>query len=152
MWPNCLVPGSVPTRRPAQDVFETRCPGGQVCDASAVRKRAGWRTRFVGLPHTPGGKPARTYLYRADRKTRVRQVLWGDWLTIDGEEAGRAGCASSGRQRGRSPKRSLIPKEAYQRRTGRWRSSSWMSGRATAAVLISPERGAGERIMVIDAG
>ena len=38
---------------------------------------------YAGLGN--GGR--KLYLYEADRKTKVRQILWGDWLKVDGEEA-----------------------------------------------------------------
>jgi hypothetical protein len=37
---------------------------------------------YAGL----GDAGRKLYLYKADRKTKVRQVLWGDWLTVEGEE------------------------------------------------------------------
>ena len=42
--------------------------------------------RFVGLPKDARGKTAKTYLYAANRKTRKRQVLWGDWLQVTSEQ------------------------------------------------------------------
>lgn len=106
--------------------------------------------RFVGLPHTTGGKPARTYLFRADRKTRVRQVLWGDWLTIDGEEPDgwlRVIWSPNGPQ----PETLFIPKD-HTSATRPLEIIFLDVGQGDGAVLISPERGAGERIVVIDAG
>ena len=38
---------------------------------------------YAGLGN--GGR--KLYLYEADRNTKVRQILWGDWLKVDGEEA-----------------------------------------------------------------
>ena len=38
---------------------------------------------FVALPKDIKGKIEKTYLFNADRSTKVRQVLWGDWLTIN---------------------------------------------------------------------
>jgi hypothetical protein len=41
---------------------------------------------FVGLPKDDRGRTVKTYLFKANRTTKVRQVLWGDWLNVDGEE------------------------------------------------------------------
>jgi beta-lactamase superfamily II metal-dependent hydrolase len=95
-----------------------------------------------------GGK---TYLYKADKKKKFRQVLWGDFLKIDGEEPG-------GWLR-------IIwaPNDPEKRETVYIRKEDTVDrrpleiifldvGQGDGAVMISPETGANERITVIDAG
>ena len=40
---------------------------------------------FVGLPLDERGRAVKTYLCKANGD-RAREVLWGDWLNVDGEE------------------------------------------------------------------
>lgn len=102
---------------------------------------------FVALPEDGRN----TYLFKSDKKKKFRQVLWGDFLKIDGEEPG-------GWLR-------IIwaPKDPTKRETVFIKKKDTVEtrpleiifvdvGQGDGAVLISPERGANERIMVIDAG
>ncbi|RYG18343.1 MBL fold metallo-hydrolase, partial [bacterium] len=102
---------------------------------------------FVGLK--PRG--AKSYLYNADKRTKFRQVIWGDFLTIDGEEAG-------GWLR-------IIwaPKDPQKKATVYIQKEDTVEkrpleivfvdvGQGDGCVLISPETGKKERITVIDAG
>lgn len=105
---------------------------------------------FVGLPPTNRGKSANTYLYKQNRTTKVRQVLWGDWLHMDGEEPDGWlriiwGPTSD------NPETLFIPKD----HTTDQRPLEIIFldvGQGDGAVLITPERDDNERIMVIDAG
>ena len=106
--------------------------------------------RFVGLPRNAKGKTQKTYLYKADRKKKVRQVLWGDWLNIAGEEADgwlRVNWAPNSPK----PETLFIPKE-HTNETRPLEIVFLDVGQGDGAVLITPERGAGEAVIVIDAG
>ena len=106
--------------------------------------------RYVGLPPTNKGKSKKTYLYKADRKKKVHQVLWGDWLNVDGEEADGWLRVIRG-PKGPSLETLFIPKE----HTTDQRPLEIIFldvGQGDGAVLITPERDADERIFVIDAG
>ncbi|TDH38047.1 MBL fold metallo-hydrolase [Pseudohoeflea suaedae] len=104
---------------------------------------------FVGLPLDDDGKAIKTYLRSASGK-KVRQVLWGDWLNVDGEEP-------DGRLRiiwapkGPKPQTLYIPK-AHTTDTRPLEIVFLDVGQGDGAVLISPERGSREAVMVIDAG
>ena len=103
--------------------------------------------RFVG----PSADGKRTYLYEQDRSTRVREVIWGDFLRITADRADGwlevDWAAKSPKQR-----RTLyIPKSD----TVEQRPLEIVFvdvGQGDGAVVISPETGAKERITVIDAG
>ena len=102
--------------------------------------------RFVG----PGAPGENIYLYRADRKTKVRQVMWGDFLTIDGAEAD-GWLRVVWAPRSADPQTLFIP----QAHTSEMRPLEIIFvdvGQGDGAVLITPETGAKERIIVIDAG
>lgn len=103
--------------------------------------------RFVGLRND--GK--KTWLFEADRKQKVREVLWGDYLTVKQELAG--GWLEI----------DWAPKSPTKRRTLYIPVADTVEqrpleiifvdvGQGDGAVLISPETGAKERITVIDAG
>lgn len=106
--------------------------------------------RFVGLPLDRSGRRVKTYLYAEDRKKKVVEVLWGDWLTIAGEEPDgwlRVAWGSSGP----SPKTLFIPKDHTA--PARPLEIVFLDvGQGDGAVLITPERGSDERVIVIDAG
>ena len=105
---------------------------------------------FVGLPRNAKGKTQKTYLYKADRKKKVRQVLWGDWLNIDGEEADgwlRVNWAPNGPK----PETLFIPK-AHTNETRPLEMVFLDVGQGDGAVLITPERDDSEAVIVIDAG
>jgi beta-lactamase superfamily II metal-dependent hydrolase len=100
--------------------------------------------RFVGLGR-------KIFLFEADRKTKVRQVLWGDFLNVEGEEAdGFLKVVWSPRDPARRrelfiPKADTIEKRPLE-------IIFLDVGQGDGSVLITPETGANERIMVIDAG
>lgn len=105
---------------------------------------------FVDLPKTAKGKTVKTYLYKQNRKTKVRQVLWGDWLHVDGEEPDGWLRIIWGPESD-DPQTLFIPKE----HTAKQRPMEIIFldvGQGDGAVLITPERNDGERIIVIDAG
>ena len=103
--------------------------------------------RFVAL--RADGK--KTYLYKQDRKSKVRQVLWGDFLTVKNELAD--GWLEI----------DWAPKSPTKRQTLYIKKEDTIAerpleiifvdvGQGDGAVLISPETGAKERITIIDAG
>ena len=101
--------------------------------------------RFVGIGD-PGQK---YYLFKADKKTKLRQVLWGDFLTIDGEEDSWLRVVWA--PKSAAPQTAFIPKA----HTSEQRPLEIIFvdvGQGDGAVLISPETGAKERILIIDAG
>lgn len=103
--------------------------------------------RFVALRED--GK--KTYLFKADKKKKFRQVLWGDFLRIDGEEPGGwlriiwAPNDPAKREKVFIKKENTVEKRPLE-------IIFVDVGQGDGAVLISPERGAQERITVIDAG
>jgi hypothetical protein len=102
--------------------------------------------RFVGL-REDGGK---IHLVEEDRTTIVRQVLWGDFLKVDREEPDgflRIDWAPNSD----NPQKLFIHKDD----TVETRPLEVIFvdvGQGDGAVLITPERDAHERILVIDAG
>lgn len=105
---------------------------------------------FVALPKTASGRCIKTYLYEENRRTKVRQVLWGDWLCLDGEEADgwlRINWAPNGQ----NPETLYIPK-GHTVKTRPLEIIFLDVGQGDGAVLITPERVDGEAIIVIDAG
>ena len=102
--------------------------------------------RFVGL----GEDHQQRYLYEADRTTKFRHVLWGDWLKVDGEEP-------DGFLRiiwdanGPDPKEVFIHKD-HTIETRPLEIVFVDVGQGDGAVLITPATGTNERIVVIDAG
>jgi beta-lactamase superfamily II metal-dependent hydrolase len=102
--------------------------------------------RFVGL----GTNGRKLYLVEADRTTKFRQVLWGDFLTVLGEEP-------DGFLRIRWAPNSPTPRDVFIHKddTVERRPLEIIFvdvGQGDGAVLITPERGDDERIIVIDAG
>lgn len=106
--------------------------------------------RFVGLPKKANGERDKTYLFEADRKTRVVEVLWGDWLWVDGVEADGWLRVIWGRS-APNPRTVFIP-EAHTTDTRPLEIIFLDVGQGDGAVLITPERGSDERVIVIDAG
>jgi beta-lactamase superfamily II metal-dependent hydrolase len=106
--------------------------------------------RFVALPKTANGKTVKTYLFKENRTTRVRQVLWGDWLHIDGDEADGWTRVIWG-PTSDDPQTLYIPTD-HTAETRPLEIIFHDVGQGDGAVLITPERDDGERIMVIDAG
>ncbi|MFP1133071.1 ComEC/Rec2 family competence protein [Asticcacaulis sp. W401b] len=100
---------------------------------------------FAGL----GEKGRKLYLYEADRETEFRQVLWGDWLSVDGEEP------DGWLRIIWSPK--INPKTVYIRKSDTQETRPLEIvfldvGQGDGAVLITPETGADEGVIVVDAG
>jgi beta-lactamase superfamily II metal-dependent hydrolase len=106
--------------------------------------------RYVGLPE-PGTKHEKRFLYEADRKTRVRHVLWGDFLNVEAEEPD-GWLKVVWAPRDPIKRRELyIPGEhAVEQRP--LEIVFLDVGQGDGAVLITPERGEQERVIVIDAG
>ncbi len=105
---------------------------------------------FVGLPKDDKGKTVKTYLYKANRTTKFRQVLWGDWLSVEGEEPDgwlriKWGPNSD------SPQTVFIP-EAHTAKTRPLEIIFLDVGQGDGCVLVTPERNEGEAVIVIDAG
>lgn len=105
---------------------------------------------FVALPKNPNGKIQKTYLYQADRDTKVRQVLWGDWLSINADP-GDGWLEIEWGPNGDSPELLYIPK-AHTNDTRPLEIVFLDVGQGDGAVLITPERDESEAIIVIDAG
>lgn len=106
--------------------------------------------RFVGLPKDNRGRTVKTYLFTANRTTKVRQVLWGDWLNVDGEEPDgwlRVNWAPNSDH----PETLFIPKD-HTSDTRPLEIIFLDVGQGDGAVLITPEQDDGEAIIVIDAG
>jgi beta-lactamase superfamily II metal-dependent hydrolase len=91
------------------------------------------------------------YLYDADRKKKVRQVLWGDWLNVESEEPDGwlkvvwAPLDPAKRRELFIPKEHTIEKRPLE-------IVFVDVGQGDGAVLITPETDDRERIIVIDAG
>lgn len=103
--------------------------------------------KFVGL----GEAGEKLYLYEADRTTKVRQVLWGDFLNVEGEEPdGWLKIVWSPNDPAKR-REVFIPKEHADDR--RPLEIIFVDvGQGDGSVLITPERDTRERIIVIDAG
>jgi len=101
---------------------------------------------FVAFPKD-GSK---VYLYEEDRTTKFRQVLWGDFLAVQGEEEDGFRRVTWGRDLEES-RTVYIPKEHTC--DARPLEIIFVDvGQGDGAVLITPERIENERIIVIDAG
>lgn len=100
---------------------------------------------YAGL----GAAGRKLYLYQADRKTKVRQILWGDWLTVAGEEPdGWLRITWSPKSK---PQTLYIPKADTVAQ--RPLEIVFLDvGQGDGAVLITPETGHREGVIVIDAG
>jgi beta-lactamase superfamily II metal-dependent hydrolase len=103
---------------------------------------------FVDLPLA--GAPV--YLLDAAGK-KFRQVLWGDWLTIDDDDDGQSAFVKV-RWAWNSPeKRQELKIERKFTTATRPLEIVFVDvGQGDGSVLITPERDVGERIIVIDAG
>jgi beta-lactamase superfamily II metal-dependent hydrolase len=103
--------------------------------------------RFVAL--RDDGK--KTYLYGQNRTTRVREVLWGDYLHVTDEL--NDGWIEIDWARKSPTKRQTLYIRREDTVDRRPLEIIFLDvGQGDGAVLISPERGANERIFVIDAG
>jgi beta-lactamase superfamily II metal-dependent hydrolase len=103
--------------------------------------------RFVGL----GPDGAAAYLYRADRKTKARQVLWGDYLRIDAD-MGDGWLRVIWAPNDPAKRQELFVREADTAFTRPLEIVFVDVGQGDGAVLITPERDRSERVVVIDAG
>lgn len=103
--------------------------------------------RFVGL----GKDGQKIFLFEADRTTKVRQVLWGDFLNVESEEP------DGWLKVVWSPKDPVKRRELFipKDHTIEQRPLEIVFvdvGQGDGCVLITPETGGDERIIVIDAG
>lgn len=106
--------------------------------------------RFVGL----GENGQNVYLFD-ENGTKVRQVLWGDWLRIGDPPADNplgAGWLPVIWAPNSPNPRMLYIQEEHTTETRPLEIIFVDVGQGDGAVLITPERGENERIMVIDAG
>jgi hypothetical protein len=102
---------------------------------------------YVGLKQNSKNK---TFLYsEKDTSKKVRQVLWGDRLQVDAEEPD--GWLRIVWSPKKDPKTYFIPKADTQ--PARPLEIIFVDvGQGDGAVLFTPERGADERVIIIDAG
>lgn len=103
--------------------------------------------RYVGL----GENGDNFYLFEEDRATKVRQVLWGDFLSVESEEPDGWLKIIWARNSPNHRRELYIPKE-HTVETRPLEVIFVDVGQGDGAVLITPERGDDERIVVIDAG
>ncbi len=103
--------------------------------------------RYVGLSET-GEK---YYLFESDKSTKFRQVLWGDFLSVESEEPGGWLKVIWARNSPEHRKELFIPKK-HTVETRPLEIIFVDVGQGDGAVLVTPETGAEERIVVIDAG
>jgi beta-lactamase superfamily II metal-dependent hydrolase len=106
--------------------------------------------RFVGLPKDARGRREKTWLYAEDREKKVVEVLWGDWLWVEDREPDGWLRVTWGRS-GPNPRTLFIP-EAHTAAERPLEIVFLDVGQGDGAVLITPERGSDERVIVIDAG
>lgn len=101
-------------------------------------------TRFVGLGRN-------IFLFEADRTTRVRQVLWGDFLDVESDLGDGWLKVVWARNDPLKRRELFIPRDQTIER--RPLEIIFVDvGQGDGAVLITPDTGANERILVIDAG
>lgn len=105
---------------------------------------------FVALPE--GGKPV--HLFDQNGK-KFRQVLWGDWLEIDAADDGASPLVTvhwASKDPDPSKHKILTIERKFTSQTRPLEIIFVDVGQGDGAVLITPERDVGERIIVIDAG
>jgi len=113
---------------------------------------------FVGLPKTKTGKITKTSLYKKSASGKMntfRHVLWGDWLQLADEDP--ANPTPDGfvkvTWKPNSPEpETVYIKEDHKADTRPLEIIFVDVGQGDGAVLITPERDAGEAVLVIDAG
>ena len=105
---------------------------------------------FVALPKNDDGVIEKTYLFEADRSSKVRQVMWGDWLKVN-DDPGDGWLEIEWAPNSDNPELLYIPK-IHTTDTRPLEIVFLDVGQGDGAVLITPERDDGEAIMVIDAG
>lgn len=102
--------------------------------------------KYVGL----GKKGEKIFLYNREKEP-VRQVLWGDWLLIDEDRLDDGmGASWLPVKWGRTKELYIKKKDTIDKRP--LEIIFVDVGQGDGSVLITPETGADERIMVIDAG
>jgi len=106
--------------------------------------------RYVGLPER-SEKRKKRLLYEADRKTAVRQVLWGDFLDVESEEPD-GWLKVIWARRDPVKRRELFIPKAHTTEQRPLEIIFLDVAQGDGAVLITPERGDDERVVVIDAG
>ena len=113
---------------------------------------------FVGLPKGKSGKVQKTSLYsksKSGKMSPVRQVLWGDWLTLDAED--QADPTPDGYRRviwgatSTSPQ-ILYIKEAHTSDERPLEIIFVDVGQGDGAVLVTTDRYENEAVIVVDAG
>ena len=107
-------------------------------------------TRYVALPK-PSKKSTAVYLYRSDRSTKVRQVLWGDQLQVEQEMSGgwlKVHWAPNADDGGEM----LYIRKSHTTEHRPLEIVFVDVGQGDGAVLIAPEPDGTERVSVIDAG
>ena len=107
--------------------------------------------RFVGL----GENGSKIFLYN-NAGTKKRQVLWGDWLSIN-ENVVNTPLGTDWYEVNWAPKSTPTPAPLYIKKTDTTETRPLEIifldvGQGDGAVLITPERGANEKIIIIDAG
>ncbi|QDT97336.1 ComEC family competence protein [Gimesia aquarii] len=105
---------------------------------------------FVALPKDEEGKNVKTFLFKENRSKKVRQVLWGDWLTVK-RDMGDGWLEIEWAPNSEEPELLYIPKE-HTTDTRPLEIVFLDVGQGDGAVLITPERGENEAVMVIDSG
>lgn len=91
------------------------------------------------------------FLYEADRKTKVRQLLWGDFLNVEAEEPD-GWLKVVWAPKSPTHRRELFIPKGDTIETRPMEIVFVDVGQGDGAVLITPETGQRERIVVIDAG
>jgi len=105
------------------------------------------QNRYVGL----GEKGRPIFLFEPDGKTRFRQVLWGDFLTVDGRVDG-GWLKVLWAPNDPVKRKELLIRESETTPTRPLEIVFVDVGQGDGAVVITPERDLSERIVVIDAG
>lgn len=111
--------------------------------------------KFVALP-----RKKKVYLYKYNTTTKkpskVRQVLWGDWLAINENHIFPTGMKRGWLAVNWAPKQNggqtLYIRKEYTTDTRPLEIIFLDVGQGDGSVLITPERNRNERIMIIDAG
>ena len=108
------------------------------------------QNRFVALPKGEDGKTIKTFLFKQNRSTKVREVLWGDFLKVTGET--QDGWLEVEWAKTSDTAETLFIPKAHTADTRPLEIIFLDVGQGDGAVLITPEPDQGERVVVIDAG
>lgn len=106
--------------------------------------------RYVDLPKGTEAHQKR-FLFEADRKTKVRHVLWGDFLDVESEEPD-GWLKVVWAKKDPEKRRDLFIPKAHTSEQRPLEIIFLDVGQGDGAVLVTPERGEHERVVVIDAG